>query len=150
LESVLWFLVPWLYILKNNLESHNWFGAISKNCPTPVLPINYRLLVGSLSLSHIAAISVIGQFVTNDNSFVLGFLCYCWLLFHEFSLHKVFIYFCSLFAFVFSLGCVYLCSHLSCTFAGWVPILDFYLQGFFFFFKKIIYATKVEIIHKKL
>ncbi len=39
-------------------------------------------------------------------------------------------YFCWLFAFVFSLGCVYLCSHLPCTFAGWVPILDFYLWGF--------------------
>jgi hypothetical protein len=38
--------------------------------------------------------------------------------------------FCWLFAFVFSLGCVYLCSHLSCTFDGWVLILDFYLQGF--------------------
>jgi hypothetical protein len=35
-----------------------------------------------------------------------------------------------LFAFVFSLGCVYLCSHLACTFDGWVPILDFYFQGF--------------------
>jgi hypothetical protein len=38
--------------------------------------------------------------------------------------------FCWLFACVFSLGCVYLCSHLPCTFDGWVPILDFYLQGF--------------------
>ncbi len=33
--------------------------------------------------------------------------------------------FCWLFAFVFSLGCVYLCSHLPYTFDGWVPILDF-------------------------
>ncbi len=32
---------------------------------------------------------------------------------------------------VFSLGCVYLCSLLPCTFDGWVPILDFYLKGFF-------------------
>jgi hypothetical protein len=33
--------------------------------------------------------------------------------------------------FFFSLGCVYLCSHLPRTFAAaWVPILDFYLQGF--------------------
>ncbi len=39
-------------------------------------------------------------------------------------------YFCWLFAFVFSLGCVYLCSHLPCTFDGCIPILDFYLQGF--------------------
>jgi hypothetical protein len=38
--------------------------------------------------------------------------------------------FCWLFAFVFSLGCVYLCSHSPCTFNGLVPILDFYLQGF--------------------
>jgi hypothetical protein len=35
-----------------------------------------------------------------------------------------------LFAFVFSLGCVYLCPHLLGTFDGWVPILDFYLHGF--------------------
>jgi len=38
--------------------------------------------------------------------------------------------FCWFFAFVFSSGCVYLCSHLPCTFAGWIPILDFYLAGF--------------------
>ncbi len=40
--------------------------------------------------------------------------------------------FCWLFAFVFSLGCVYLCSHLPCTFVGWVPILWFLFIGFFF------------------
>jgi hypothetical protein len=39
-----------------------------------------------------------------------------------------------LFAFVFSLGCVYLCFHLPCTFDGWVPILDFYLLGFFSYY----------------
>ncbi len=39
--------------------------------------------------------------------------------------------FCWLFAFVFPLGCVYLCSHLPCTFDGWVSIHDFYLHGFF-------------------
>jgi hypothetical protein len=38
--------------------------------------------------------------------------------------------FCWLFVFVFSLGCVYLCAQLPCAFDGWVPILDFYLQGF--------------------
>jgi hypothetical protein len=27
-------------------------------------------------------------------------------------------------------GCVYLCSHFPCTFDKWVPILDFYFQGF--------------------
>jgi hypothetical protein len=56
---------------------------------------------------------------------------------HESSLHRVFTfcivslpYFCWLFAFVLSLGCVYLCSHLPCAFDGWLPILDYYLQGF--------------------
>jgi hypothetical protein len=49
------------------------------------------------------------------------------------SMHKVFDwFFCWLFAFVFSLGYVYLCSYLPCTFAGWVPILEFYFKGFFF------------------
>jgi hypothetical protein len=43
-----------------------------------------------------------------------------------------FFFFCLFLAFVFSLGCVYLCSHLPCTFDGWVPILDFYLQSFSF------------------
>jgi len=33
---------------------------------------------------------------------------------------------------LFSLGCVYLCSNLPCTFDGWVLILDFYLQGLSF------------------
>jgi len=37
-----------------------------------------------------------------------------------------------LFTFVLSLCCVYLCSHLSCTFDGWVPILDFLFTRFFF------------------
>jgi len=37
---------------------------------------------------------------------------------------------CWLFAFVFSLGSVYLCSHLPCTFDGWVAILNFYILGF--------------------
>jgi hypothetical protein len=36
-----------------------------------------------------------------------------------------------LFALVFPLGCVCLCSHLPCTFDGWVPVLDFVIQGFF-------------------
>jgi hypothetical protein len=40
-------------------------------------------------------------------------------------------YFCKLFAFVFFLGSLYLCSHLPCTFDGWVPFLDFfYIHGF--------------------
>jgi hypothetical protein len=33
----------------------------------------------------------------------------------------------------FSLGCVCLCSHLPCTFDGWVPILDFLFNRFFVF-----------------
>jgi hypothetical protein len=41
--------------------------------------------------------------------------------------------FCWLFAFVLSLGCVYLCSRLPCTFDGWVPILEFLCTGFFFY-----------------
>jgi hypothetical protein len=57
--------------------------------------------------------------------------------------------FCSLFAFVFSLACVYLCSHLPCTFDGWFSILDFYLQGFssskLFNVKYILLEKKVAI-----
>ncbi len=81
---------------------------------------------------------IISQFVTNDSSFVLGLLCYCWLSFHSYesSLHKSLYYlnfwFVHCLFFFFSLACVYLlCSHLPCcTCDGWVPILDFYLQDF--------------------
>ncbi len=67
--------------------------------------------------------------MVDDSSFVLGLLCYCWLSYrsHEYTLHRVFTWFLLI---VFSLGCVYLCCHLTCTFVGWVLILDFYLQGF--------------------
>jgi hypothetical protein len=73
------------------------------------------------------------QFVTNDKSFVLGLLCYCWLSFHthESSKHKVISwYFCWLLTSLFYLGCVYLCFNLPCTFAGWVLILDFIYRPF--------------------
>ncbi len=40
-------------------------------------------------------------------------------------------YLCSLFAFVFSLVCVFLCFLSPCTFDEWVPVLYFDLQGFF-------------------
>ncbi len=33
-------------------------------------------------------------------------------------------------AFVFSLGCVYSCSHLPSTFDRWVLVFDFFIQGF--------------------
>ncbi len=39
----------------------------------------------------------------------------------------------------FPSGCVYLCSLLPCTFVGWVLIIDFYLQGFFFHVKTDIW-----------
>jgi hypothetical protein len=44
--------------------------------------------------------------------------------------------FCRLFAFVFSLGCVYFYSHLAHTFDGNRPILDFLFTWFFFFFQR--------------
>jgi hypothetical protein len=40
--------------------------------------------------------------------------------------------FCRLFAFVFSSSRVYLCSHLPCTFDGWVPSLVFIYRFFFY------------------
>jgi len=52
-------------------------------------------------------------------------------------MHKVFAWLFFLlivcFCFFSELSCVYLSSYLPCTFAGWVHILDFYLQVFFFF-----------------
>jgi hypothetical protein len=44
----------------------------------------------------------------------------------------IFLIFCWLFAFVFSLGCVYLCFHLPCTFDGWIPSLIFIYKVFLF------------------
>jgi len=41
-------------------------------------------------------------------------------------------FFIILFAFVFSLGCVYLCFHLPSTFDGWVHVLVFYIYWVFF------------------
>jgi hypothetical protein len=59
-------------------------------------------------------------FVIIDCHFVaMGFICIRFLT-----------YFCSLFVFVFSLGYVYLCFHLPSIFYAWVPILDFYINGF--------------------
>ncbi len=67
--------------------------------------------------------------------FILGFLCYHYC--HFVALDPICIWFFSpyfsltvCFNFFSSLGCVYLCSHLPYTFDGWVPILDFYIQGF--------------------
>ncbi len=48
------------------------------------------------------------------------------------------VYFCSLFAFGFPLVCVFLCSLSPCTFDGWVPVLDFHIQGFSSFFRSLI------------
>ncbi len=47
------------------------------------------------------------------------------------------LYFCLLFAFVFLLGCVFLCSLSPCTFEGWVPVLDFYIHGFSSFWRSL-------------
>ncbi len=72
--------------------------------------------------------------MANYNSFFLNLLCYIdchFVVMSSFCIGSL-LDFCGLFAFVFFLGCVYLCSHLPCTFTfdGWVPILDFHLHGF--------------------
>jgi hypothetical protein len=56
--------------------------------------------------------------------------------------------FCCLFVFVFSLGCVYLCFHLPCTFNGWVPILGFDLQIFLLYVvaNSLIFLQLLELI----
>jgi len=78
------------------------------------------------STQHNYCTYVTNWFVANDNSFILGFLCYRWLSFcsHESSLHKVLTWFLLIVCFFFSFGCVYLCFHLPCTFDGWLPIRD--------------------------
>jgi hypothetical protein len=81
------------------------------------------------STHHNLCTSITSQFVAEDNFFILGLLCYCWLSFcsHVYFLHRVFILFLLTICFFFSLGCVYVCSYLPHIFVGWVPILEFYL-----------------------
>jgi hypothetical protein len=44
---------------------------------------------------------------------------------------------------LFFFGCVYLCSHLPCAFAGWAPALGLFIfAGFFFFFLGIFVCTQ--------
>ncbi len=92
---------------------------------------------GSSCLTHIianASPSISSHFVINESSFVLSFLCYvdCHFIAMSPLCISSLLDFCWYFAFVFSLGCLYLCFHLPCTFDGWVPILDFDLQGLSF------------------
>ncbi len=88
---------------------------------------------------HSYCTSIISLFVTNDSSFILGLLCY-------FGLSPVCTGSLSKFCFCFFFG---LCSCLPCTFDGWVPILDFYFQGFssskLFNAKYILIGKKVAI-----
>jgi hypothetical protein len=53
-------------------------------------------------------------------------------------------YFCRFFVLVFSLGCVYLCSHLPCTFDIWVSILDIYIYIYMVFL-----FLKLKFFHHK-
>jgi hypothetical protein len=110
---------------------HNLITCANHN---DLLASYYRWLRFLISSTHYSYYTFVTTwFVANDNFFILGFLCYHWLSFgnHESPLHTIFTLFLLIICFCFfSLGCVYLCSHLPCTFDGWVPILDFYLQGF--------------------
>jgi hypothetical protein len=94
---------------------------------------------GSSSFPHIIACAPpsLVNLWQNNNFFVLGLHCYRWSSFHNHRsllAYGFFLIFCQLF-FVFTLGCVYSCSHLPCTFDGWVPVLDFFIHGFSSFLK---------------
>jgi len=84
------------------------------------------------STHHSQCTSITTWFVVNDNSFTLGLLVI--IDWHFVAMNPLCIRslpdFCWLFAFVFSLDCVYLCPHLPGTFDASVPILDFYLHKF--------------------
>ncbi len=76
--------------------------------------------------------SIPSRFVANDSCFVLGLqvvIVDCHFVAMSLFCLRSLLDFCWLFVFVFSSGCVYFCFHLPCTFDGWVPILEFYLQG---------------------
>jgi len=115
----------------------SWFVTSDSSFLLGLLCYGWLSFCNHESSLHKVFTCITSQFVTNGNSFVFksSLFCYYWLSFcsHESSLHRVFFKpdFCWLFGFVFSLGCVYLCSHLPCTFDGWVPFLDFHFQGVF-------------------
>jgi hypothetical protein len=66
--------------------------------------------------------------------FILGFFCYRLLSFrsHESFWHRFFTWFLLIVYFCFFFRLCIFAFYLPCTFVGWVPILDFYLQGFSF------------------
>jgi len=95
---------------------------------------------GFSSLAHIKASAPpwLADLWWTTTFFVLGLLCYHWSSFrnHGSYLHTIFTLFLLIVCFcIFFLDCDYMCSHLPCTFDGWVPVLDFYMQGFPFFVK---------------
>jgi hypothetical protein len=111
---------------------HNLVACVSHNDSSMNCYIWSRFFIFSTHHSYCA--SIISWFVADDYFFILSLLCYRWLSFcslgsylHKVSFHyfSLIVYFC-----LFSLGCVYLCFHLPCTFDGWVLILDFYTHGF--------------------
>ncbi len=88
----------------------------------PSSNISLSKIVHSYTIS-IVILSLLYQKIELNNT---------WVLHNSFEYIWVFD-FCWLIAFVFfSLGCVYLCSHLSCTFDEWVLILDFFIYRVFF------------------
>jgi len=86
-------------------------------------------------LPHIIANAPLSnRFVVDDCFLILGLFCYCWSSFHDFGSYFakgfLFLSFCWLFVLIFSLGCVYSCFYLPCTFDRWVFVLDFLMWGF--------------------
>jgi hypothetical protein len=79
-------------------------------------------------------------------------LCYHWLSFrscvHTLCIRSLsdFILFCCLFAFVFSLGCVFLYFHLPCTFDGCFLFLIFIYRVFLLYTKTLTYTNIPNLI----
>ncbi len=86
--------------------------------------LEWRPFKSSLLTHHSWCTSITScWFVSNDSSFILGLLCYGWLSFCSMSPLCIGSLpdFCWLFVFVFSLGCVYLCSHFALYFCSMGP-----------------------------
>ncbi len=85
----------------------------------------------------------------------LFFFCYCWSSFHFVIMGPIciglvpyFMFDCLLSFFLWVV--FHSCSHLLCTFDGWVPVLDFYIQYFVFKNQKKIDATLQNFIYKHI
>ncbi len=131
-----------LVIFFNSLDAHFSLSKVRVYNPATCTSHNDSL-IGCCTWSkffissthHNYCTFITSQFVTDDcfSCFRSSLLSMIVILLLGSYLHRIF--FSLFFVIVYlrfssSLGCFYLCSHLPCTFDGWVLILDSYIMVF--------------------